>query len=192
LTFPENFRFARFPPSAGTMTSFHPKPAGLDARRRTTVASAIPNHSAASASIKAFDSNRRKSPGSTNLSQLIPESDRGRQRGCTFETWGLSFEQQFGPGTFSRDRSCSKVDRELGAYNVDSFTITPISTREKLDYRERSLSITLNQLLGDECPLAPATDEPGAARGQFPDIPDSAATLALSGAPVKWKPFCTS
>ena len=69
------------------------------------------------------------------------------------------------------------MDRLIGAYNLDAFAITPTSTRENLDYRERSLLITLNQLLGDEWSVgARYRLSQARLRDNFADIPDSAAT----------------
>jgi Tfp pilus assembly protein PilF len=83
---------------------------------------------------------------------LIPESEAGPTTVPTFETWGLSLEQKFGRGTYlglSAEQLESHADRALGIFEF----LPPIRTasiRQLLDYRERSLVVSVYQLLGDE------------------------------------------
>jgi hypothetical protein len=87
---------------------------------------------------------------------LIPESVAGSNDGAETDGWALSLERRFGKGTFaaiSGEILSSRVERQLGVVSF-VFPVLPVfsaeQTRETLDYRERNLSFTLNQLIGDE------------------------------------------
>ncbi len=88
---------------------------------------------------------------------MIPESVGGRSLAPEFEGWGLSLEQKIGKGTFiglSGEVLSSKVNRKVGAVDLQIPTgMSSVQTRETLDYRERTLAVTLNQLLSDEWSL---------------------------------------
>jgi outer membrane receptor for ferric coprogen and ferric-rhodotorulic acid len=72
----------------------------------------------------------------------------------------------------------SKVDRQIGIYNFEGFAITPGSSREKLDYRERSIALSVSQLVGDEWSFgARYRLSQAQLHDNFADIPDSAGTL---------------
>jgi outer membrane receptor protein involved in Fe transport len=86
---------------------------------------------------------------------LIPESAVGSLAGAKFETIALSLEQKIGPGTYvgaQAERLGSEARRTLGtSYLVDEFPnrFAVGSTRERFDYTERNLVLTLNQLVGN-------------------------------------------
>jgi hypothetical protein len=88
---------------------------------------------------------------------IIPESVAGANAAARFGTWGLSFEQKAGRGTFlgvSAEVLESKANRVLGSYDFHLFSpITSSEIRERLDYRERSLILSASQLLGREWSL---------------------------------------
>lgn len=88
---------------------------------------------------------------------LIPESVTGPSAAEDYETWGLSLEQTFQTGTYvglAGEILRSDVDRWLGTYDSSfPFAIDWSQTREKLDYEERTLLLTLNQLLSQEWSL---------------------------------------
>ena len=85
---------------------------------------------------------------------LIPESVAGSLPAAEFETWGLALDQKFGYGTYlgvQGELLRSEVDRSAGAIDAVfnfGFLFTPSKVREHLDYEERNLLITLNQLVG--------------------------------------------
>ncbi len=88
---------------------------------------------------------------------VIPNSVASANDGAEFEGWNGSVEQKFGRGTFlgvSGEILSSKVTRRIGAVDL-TFPTTPGSpystsqTRQELDYRERTLAVTLDQLLGN-------------------------------------------
>ena len=87
---------------------------------------------------------------------IIPESVVGLVPGTRFETWGVGFDQAFKKtGTYltvEGDILNSDAIRTIGII-TNSFSYiqnpdSPGNTRESLDFRERSLTIALNQLAG--------------------------------------------
>lgn len=87
---------------------------------------------------------------------IFPESVVGNVPGAHAETFGLSLEQRLGANTFlalAGEILTSKAERTRGAFDLFPFEAlfaVPSSLEERLDYRERSVSFTANQLLGDE------------------------------------------
>jgi tetratricopeptide (TPR) repeat protein len=85
---------------------------------------------------------------------IIPESVGGQSLAPEFDGWGLSIEQKVGKGTFlglSGEILSSQVNRRVGAVDFQvPGGIRLIQTKEKLDFRERTLTATINQLVGDE------------------------------------------
>src|SRR6185312_14897148 len=93
---------------------------------------------------------------------IIPESVVGANVGAKFETFGVSLEQKFDTGTYlgvTGELLNSDVNRVDGAYVYDQTTLPDPSTpdpvavpsggvREREKYREPSLSVTANQLIG--------------------------------------------
>ena len=85
---------------------------------------------------------------------LIPESVAGTIPGSRFETFGVALDQKFNRGTYFTAVGQilkSKADAFVGVFNFTNGApqALPSSTPEKLDYEERSLTLTLNQLIGD-------------------------------------------
>lgn len=84
----------------------------------------------------------------------IPESVAGLVPGTEFETWGMGVDHQFPTRTYltlTAEQINSSGDRLVGT--LDAFGPTrlniPAGVPQSLDYQERSLSIAVNQLLGD-------------------------------------------
>src|SRR6185503_5054385 len=73
---------------------------------------------------------------------------------ATFETWAVSLEQKLGRKTFialAGEVLSSEVERTVGVVDFSVFTgLVPAGTEERLDFRERTVTLTVNQLLGDE------------------------------------------
>jgi outer membrane receptor protein involved in Fe transport len=84
---------------------------------------------------------------------LIPESVAGSTTGAKFETFGLAWDQKFDTATYvgiEADLYNSDVNRVIGAVDLNFPPSTmPSSTRQNLRYQEKSLAVTVNQLLGD-------------------------------------------
>ena len=91
---------------------------------------------------------------------LIPESVRGLVAGSIFELWGVGFDQRFSTGTYvglEAEVLNSEAERSFGVYDaVFLKPVTASTTPEQLDYREKSLLATVNQLLSKEWSLGAA------------------------------------
>lgn len=106
-----------------------------------------------------FDNSYRLEPttvGGFNQAfrSLAPESSVGNVPGTRFETFGLGFDQSFPTRTYltiSAEMLESEGTRTFGVF--DRFTgvlqAEPSSTPARVDYSERSLTASLNQLVGD-------------------------------------------
>ncbi|MCU0857517.1 MAG: FecR domain-containing protein [Pontiellaceae bacterium] len=87
---------------------------------------------------------------------LIPESVAGLAAGTEFETWGAAFDQAFKETgtylTFEGTILQSEAVRTVGVFTNSSAAIpdSPSDTRESLDFREDSVTVSLNQLVGEE------------------------------------------
>jgi tetratricopeptide (TPR) repeat protein len=89
---------------------------------------------------------------------IIPESVAGDTSGSKFDTFDFSLEQKFDTGTYvglSGEILYSKLQELEGAFialtylNTNFFTF-PLGLNKSLDYRERSLTFTVDQLLGKQ------------------------------------------
>ena len=97
---------------------------------------------------------------------LIPESVAGANEGAHFENWGVALDQKLPTGTYlglAGEWLKSSLDRVVGVYDVNPPSlnvfplppfIVPSSTRQRLDYEEKTLTATVNQLLGNEWGLS--------------------------------------
>jgi outer membrane receptor protein involved in Fe transport len=106
-----------------------------------------------------FDNSVRLEPAqlagfTTAFRSLIPESVAGLVPGTEFETWGVGFDQSISTGTYfgiAGEILKSNGERGVGAL-TNSLPIplpdSPTMTRQELDFRERSLSAYVNQLVG--------------------------------------------
>ena len=84
---------------------------------------------------------------------IIPESVAGNVPGSRFETWGLALDQKLPSQTYvgvAGEILNSKADALVGVYNYTNGAAQafPSSTPEQLHYRERSLTVYADQLLG--------------------------------------------
>jgi hypothetical protein len=108
---------------------------------------------------------------------LIPESVAGLVPGTRFETAGVGFDQSFQSGTYlgvEAEWLRSDGERTVGALRNSGllpFPDTATSTRQTLDFRERSLSAYAVQLLGDQFSVgARYRLSEAKLRGRFPDL----------------------
>lgn len=86
---------------------------------------------------------------------LVPESVGGLAAGTRFETWSAEAEHRFPTRTYLGVRGellRSEVTRKLGNFDVELLgsTAVPGDFDQKQEFRERALTVTLNQLLGEE------------------------------------------
>src|SRR5207249_3807730 len=110
---------------------------------------------------------------------LIPESVKGALAAQRYETFGAAVDQKFRTRTYvglSAELLKSDLTQTLGTYDfVFPSPATPGSTRERLKFDEKSLRLTLNQLLSDEWALGAQYRLTHAdLRDSFTDIPSTA------------------
>jgi len=183
LTFPGNFRYAPLSEGEETREQFSPK-VGLTwtPTRRTTVRAAWYR----ALSGMSLDQSVRLEPSQVaGFNQawrsVIPESVGGASAAATFETWAVSLEQKVGRKTFvalSGEILSSEVERSIGVVDFSVFTgFIGANTREQLDFRERTVALTVNQLLGDEWSVGARYRLSQAELDDvFPDIPAGVST----------------
>ena len=116
---------------------------------------------------------------------LIPEAVAGSTSGAKFETFGLSLEQKFKTRTYlgiEGQLLNSDVDRTIGAVDLlfpPSFVAS--GTRQRLDFQEQNLILTLNQLIGANWALGVRYQLSRAELDTFyPDIPGTVTSANLA------------
>ena len=159
ITFPENFRSAPISDSEQTVAKVLPK-AGLiwTPSRDTTLRFAYTRSLSGASLDQSFQLEPSQVAGFIqSYRSIIPESVSGPNAGAEFETFGISLEQKLPTRTYlsiSGEMLKSKVRRTAGAFyyvpdpNVITFA-TPSGLREHLDYEEKSLVVTANQLISE-------------------------------------------
>jgi tetratricopeptide (TPR) repeat protein len=96
--------------------------------------------------------------------EVVPETAAGGPTPATpFDTGGLALDQKFGTGTYlgiSGQLIHSSFDRELGGYALGFDPVNsmysvqgPAGAQEHLNYNEKSLTLTANQLVGRDFSL---------------------------------------
>jgi len=115
---------------------------------------------------------------------LIPGSVAGLVPGTEFETAGVAFDQSLPNGTWfgvEAEWLTSDGERTVGVLTNSLFLPIPDSagsTRQTLDFRERSFSAYAGQLVGDNLSFGVRYRISDASLTEgFPDIPNSAAGL---------------
>ncbi|MCL4786609.1 MAG: FecR domain-containing protein [Verrucomicrobia bacterium] len=115
---------------------------------------------------------------------LIPESVAGLVPGTEFETAGAGFDQSWSSGTFvgvEAEWLTSDGERTVGVLTNSLFLPIPDSpgrTRQRLEFRERSLSAYAGQLLGEWVSVGARYRVSEAEfTGRFPEVPGTAANL---------------
>jgi predicted Zn-dependent protease len=156
LQYPENFRYAPLSPGQESKDQLSPKGGLIWTPARTTVVRA--GYAQALSGVS-FDQSFQLEPTEVAgfnqaFRSLIPESVAGANAGAPFATWGAAVEQRFGRGTYLGLSGVwleSDLQRTVGVYDfLPGFVVAASKTREQLDYTERTLNLTLNQLVGDE------------------------------------------
>ena len=84
---------------------------------------------------------------------VIPESVVGLVPGSEFETFGLALDQDFKSGTYlsiAVEQLNSEAKRTVGAFDLQPFPnpAKPSGFPDDIEFEERTLTLTLNQLLG--------------------------------------------
>ena len=161
ITYPENFRTAPVSGNETTSDQVSPKAGFIWTPLAGTTARFAYTRSLSGAAV---DQSYQLEPSQVagfiqNYRSVIPESIVGANTGATIDTYDLSLEQKFPTGTYlsvAGEILDSSVDRVDGAFN-DNFlapfpqpALTQSGLKENLDYSEKSLLFTANQLLGKE------------------------------------------
>ena len=155
ITFPENFRAAPVSGNDKTEDQISPKAGMIWTPLENTTVRFAYTRSLAGASL---DQSYQIEPSQVagfiqNYRSVIPESIAGGNAGAGFETFDLSLEQKFRTGTYLAisgeilDSTVNRVDGTFD-YNFLSPPAAPAGLNENLDYQEKSLQFTANQLLG--------------------------------------------
>ena len=166
LRFSENFEIAPVSTRQKTEAQVSPKAGLIWTPAKNSVARFAYTRSLGGASM---DQSEQIEPSQVagfaqTFRSLIPESVVGGTSGGKFETFNLSLEQKFSTRTYlalSGEMLNSTVNRVVGAYFYDADSIDPAlaypipsGLRENLNFHEKSLGFTCNQLLGNRWSVA--------------------------------------
>src|ERR1035437_9084676 len=180
ITFPDNFRSAPISGNEMTADQVSPKAGLIWTPLDDTTFRFAYTRSLAGASL---DQSYQLEPSQVagfvqSFRSIIPESIAGANAGAKFETYDLSLEQKFRTGTYlgiSGEILNSTVNRVDGVFNYLPDVLdnpVPSGLREHLDYQEKSLLFTANQLLGREWSLgARYRLSQAVLNDNFPDVP---------------------
>jgi tetratricopeptide (TPR) repeat protein len=158
ITFPEVFRTVPVTGTQKTVDGVSPK-AGLILRplSDTTVRFAYTRSLGGASIDQSFQLEPSQIAGFVqSFRSIIPESVMGATAGAKFETYGLSLEQKLPTRTYlgvSGEILNSKFNQSVGAFEFfsDEEDFPHVAAlRQRLDYREPSLQVTANQLIGNE------------------------------------------
>jgi tetratricopeptide (TPR) repeat protein len=182
VTFPENFRTAPISDREETVDRVSPK-AGLILTPTTnsTIRFAYTRSLSGASVEQDFQLEPAQIAGFVqSYRSIIPDSVSGANAGARFETIGVSLEQKLHARTYlgaSGEVLNSQVRRTVGAFELrpEEFEFAiPSGLREHLDFRERSLLFTINQLIGDELSVGARYRLTNAKlKDDFVDVPDN-------------------
>ena len=157
LEFPENFLFAPLSNRTRTEDKVLPK-AGLvwSPFRDTTLRFAYTRSLAGATLEQSYRLEPAQVAGFTQAYRgIIPENAVGGPTpGAPFDTYGVAFEQKLTPTTYfglTGEILDSADTRTIGGYYIDTLDFlngVPASIRQRFDYTEKSLVVTVNQLVG--------------------------------------------
>ena len=112
---------------------------------------------------------------------VIPESAAGLLPGAQIDTYSVSLDQSFAGGTFlgvAGEILQSDGERTVGAFTNSTSIPVPnrfTGTRQTLDFQEKSLLLTANQLIGDQWSVGARYRVSEAnLKSNYPDVPASA------------------
>jgi len=188
LKYPEDFRFAPISDGEQTTDLVSPKAGLIFTPLPDSTIRAAYSRSLGGASLdQSFQLEPSQVAGFNQAwRSIIPESVVGANAGAQFDAWNVSLEQKFPTHTYlglSGELLQSQVDREIGVFNRPGTAVFPApppyyfpsTTPEELDYEERSLTFTVNQLVGQSWAFGASYRLSQAElQGHFPDIPATA------------------
>ncbi len=157
LRFPENHRNAPVFSNEVTEEQLSPKAGLIWTLSRNAVARAAYTKSLGGASLdQSFHLEPTHVAGFLqSFRSILPESLGGAKPAAEFETYGVALEQKLGAGSYISivgEALGSEIDRTFGAFGQISGGMAHtniMGVRNLLDYSERSLAVTFNQLLAD-------------------------------------------
>lgn len=158
ISFPKTFRNAPVSSQEESKDQVSPKAGVILHPLQDTVVRLAYTRSLAGASI---DQSIQLEPSQVagfvqSFRSIIPESVAGANAGAKFETYGLSLEQKLPTRTYlglTGQILNSVVDRTDGSFAIANPWAVPSSLRERMDFSEQSVSLTANQLVGNEWAL---------------------------------------
>jgi tetratricopeptide (TPR) repeat protein len=161
LTFPQNHRNPPISPGTETREHFGPKAAVVWAPRREISVRGIYSRALGGVS---FDESFRLEPTqlagfAQGFRTIISESVAGSVSAPEFEIAGAAIDLKLPTGTYfsvQAEYLNSDVDRTVGIFAAEGPFLTafsPGSMPERLDYRERSVTAVVNQILSREWSL---------------------------------------
>jgi Tfp pilus assembly protein PilF len=158
LTFPENFRNPPISSGDESTSRLSPK-AGLiwSLATNTTVRGAYTRSLGGVSIDQSFQLEPAQVAGfAQTFRSLLPESVAGSAAASRHETFGLALDQKLPTGTYlgvAGEWLESKGTRQVGAFRYPfsaPFPAVPSITPEELHFRERTLHVSANQLLGEQ------------------------------------------
>jgi Tfp pilus assembly protein PilF len=161
LSYPENFRHPPISDAQATAEEFSPK-AGLlwSPLTNTTVRAAYTRSLGGVSLEQSLQLEPAQIAGFVQTYRsLIPESAKGAVAVPRNETFGLALDQKFPTRTYvgiSGEWLESEATRQVGTFLIPPVPGLPSTTRETLDFRERTITFSANQLLGEEWALSAA------------------------------------
>jgi len=184
ITYPENFETAPLSQNETMREQLSPKAGVIWTPLENTTARFAFTRSLSGATL---DQSYQLEPSQVagfiqDYRSVIPESIAGPNSGAGIETYDVSLERKFPTETYftvSGEILKSTVDRVDGDYDYNPFSFTqpfpvPSGLNEDLDYQEKSLQFTANQLLGKEWALgAQYRLSQAVLNDDFVDVPDT-------------------
>lgn len=155
LIYPRNYRFAPLSSEQANVDQLSPK-AGLiwTPGPKTTFRGAFTRSQGGASLDQSYQLEPSQIAGfQQTFRSLIPESVASANAGASFETFGLAWDQTFSRSTYltvSGEILNSDVMRDLGVLDLTGVRPwRPSQVGESLDYRERTLSLMVHQLVGE-------------------------------------------
>ena len=159
ITLPTNSRYPPVSEGATTQDQLSPKAALVWSPRPEVTVRGVYTRSLGGVTI---DESYRLEPAqlagfSQAFRTLIPESVAGSVGAPSYETAGAALDLKFKTRTYfgiQGELLKSEVDRQIGVFAFNgafppTSTVTPSLTAQQLEYKEPSVMISVNQLLGD-------------------------------------------
>jgi Tfp pilus assembly protein PilF len=158
LTFPENFRNPPLSSGESRLQHFGPKAGAVwNPAQFLTLRGVFTRSLGGVSEDENFRLEQTQVAGfPQTFRTLIPESVVGSVSAPRYETYGAAVDLKFTSRTYAGielQRLQTDVDRTIGYLALINNPAVPLSTPERLGYREDSLVLSVNQLVGDHVAL---------------------------------------